>query len=359
MKTKLLHTDFQWNENSFTSEQEFMDFVDVRYPELTDFIGEWFGENGIIHIQTSGSTGTPKTIGLKRAHMINSARSTGEYFDLPNKSRALLCLPVAYIAGRMMLVRAMVLGWHLDVIPAESQPKIQLENHYDFSAMVPLQLHNSIDQIANIKTLIVGGGKVSNSLLTKIRAVSTSVFATYGMTETITHVAVSPLNKAAGLNDFDLNYHALANITFSVDKRDCLVIAASQISDELIITNDVVALHSATSFEWLARFDHAINSGGLKFFPEQIEKKLEDLLESSFFVSGLRDEVLGEKIVLFVEGFKNDSLLLKLKEYQKKYPEKLSNKEIPRDIYFIKSFQRTETNKINRKATLKLYFGLS
>ncbi len=357
MKTKLLHTDFQWNANSFTSEQEFIDFVDVKCPELTDFIREWFGESGIIYIKTSGSTGTPKTIGLKREHMINSARSTGEYFDLPNKSKALLCLPLAYIAGRMMLVRAMVLGWHLDVIPAESQPKIKLQNHYDFAAMVPLQLHNSIEQIANIKTLIVGGGKVSNSLLTKIRAVGTSVFATYGMTETITHVAVSPLNKAAGLNDLEPNYHALPNITFSVDERDCLVIAANHVSDELIITNDVVALHSAITFEWLARFDHVINSGGLKFFPEQIEKKLEALVENSFFIAGLRDEVLGERIVLFVEGDKNDRLLLKLKEYQKKYPEKLSNKEIPRDIYFIKSFQRTETNKINRKATLKLYFG--
>ncbi len=359
MKTSLLHNDFQWNASSFTSERELIDFVDVSHPELSDFIREWFGESGIIYIKTSGSTGLPKLIGLKRSHMINSARSAGEYFDLPNRSRALLCLPLTYVAGRMMLVRAMVLGWHLDVISAESEPNLNPEKQYDFSAMVPLQLYNSIKRITNIKTLIVGGGKVSSALLEKVKAVDTRIFATYGMTETITHIAVSPLNKAAGLNGNDLSYQALANVTFSIDNRQCLVIEAKHVSDEIIITNDVVTLFSKTSFEWLARFDNVINSGGLKFFPEQIEKKLEALVEKPFFISGLKDKALGERMVLFVEGDKIQSLLINLKEYQKKYPERLSKKEIPREIYFVKSFQRTETNKINRKATLKSYFDAS
>ena len=355
MKTKQLHSDFTWNGRSFESEQTYKDFIDLHYPELSQFIEEWFGELGIIHMKTSGSTGKPKQIGLKRAHMIKSAQTTASYFNLSSGSRALLCLPLGYIAGRMMLVRAMVMGWHLDVVTPGSKPEISNQVHYDFAAMVPLQLHNSLDSIKHIKTLIVGGGLVSNSLIKKIETLPSRIFATYGMTETITHIAVSPLNLAAGGKESDLVYQALPNVSFSLGDRACLVINADDVSDEIIVTNDVVALHSDTSFTWLARYDHVINSGGLKFFPEQIEKKLETLVEDSFFITGLSDEVLGERIVMFVEGQKNAELLDDFKTYQKKYPEKLSKKEIPRDIYFLKSFQRTETDKINRNTTVKLY----
>jgi len=255
------------------------------------------------------------------------------------------------------LVRAMVMGWDLDMIDPSSKPEISQDKLYDFSAMVPLQLHNSIDKIANIKKLIVGGGNVAESLNQKLQALDTEVFETYGMTETITHVAVRPLNKAAGLSDTESGFMALPNVFFSQDQRDCLMIEAKKVSDDIIKTNDVVDLKSKIRFEWLARFDHVINTGGLKFFPEQIEKKLEALVEDSFFITGLRDEVLGERIVLFVEGQQNEGLRDKLKAYQKKYPKKLSKNEIPRDIYFVKSFQRTETDKIDRNTTVKLYLS--
>ncbi len=356
MKTDVLHNDFQWNGVSFDSEQNLIDFVDIEYPELSDFIRQWFGDAGIVYCKTSGSTGSPKNIGLKREHMINSAKSTADYFNLTSGSRALLCLPLGYIAGRMMLIRAMVLGWHLDVIAPGSKPKIRAQIQYDFSAMVPLQLYNSLDQISNIKTLIVGGGKVSNSILEKINTLPSRIFATYGMTETITHIAVSALNRAAGKIIPKTLFKALPKVTFSIDNRDCLVIKAPHVSDNIIVTNDVVVLISETSFEWLARFDHVINSGGLKIFPEQIEKKLETVLEDSFFISGMKDEVLGEKLVMFVEGLENDQLFNELKAYQKEYPEKISKNELPREIYFMKRFQRTETNKINRSATLKLQY---
>ena len=357
MKTNLLHSDFRLNGKAFDTVKVFKRFIDSNYPELVHFIEEWFGVEGIIHFKTSGSTGTPKRIGLKRSHMINSAKATASYFNLPSESRALLCLPLGYIAGRMMLVRAMVMGWHLEIINPDSRPEISSQNYYDFAAMVPLQLHNSLDTIQNVKTLIVGGGIVSNSLLSKIEALPSRIFATYGMTETITHVALSPLNLAAGQKGSGLLYEALPQVEFSVDCRGCLLINARQVTDETIVTNDVVNLHSQTSFKWLARYDHVINSGGLKFFPEQIEKKLEALVEDAFFIAGLSDDVLGERIVMFVEGQQNHGLLDSLKAYQKKYPEKLSKNEIPRDIYFLKSFQRTETDKILRDTTLKLYLS--
>ncbi len=198
MKAKLWHKDFMWNGHSFTKDHDMIEFVEEYYPELTAFIHEWFGASGKLHMKTSGSTGKPKIITLQREHMINSARATATFFDLGAGSRALLCLPLGYIAGRMMLVRSMIMGWQLDTIVASSTPDIPKQKIYDFAAMVPLQLYNSSDLIGKIKILIVGGGKVSDTILDRISGLKTKIYATYGMTETITHIALSPLNKAAG-----------------------------------------------------------------------------------------------------------------------------------------------------------------
>ena len=153
MKPEFWHKDFKWNGISFASTSEIIDFVDKNFPELSTFIHEWFSKEGQIAIKTSGSTGIPKTIGLKREHMVNSAQATGSYFSLSNTSKVLLCLPLGYIAGRMMLVRAMVMGWHLDMISPSASPDIPENVLYDFSAMVPLQVTNSIDQLNAFKRL--------------------------------------------------------------------------------------------------------------------------------------------------------------------------------------------------------------
>ncbi len=356
MNTKFLHKDFLWNGNSFESANDLIDFVNSANPELSDFMRQWFGKEGLIHIKTSGSTGSPKIIALRREHMIHSAEATARYFNLSNKSRALLCLPLNYIAGRMMLVRAMVLGWDLDVIEPSSQPDIPLNKRYDFSAMVPLQLHRSLANISAIGALIVGGGMVSDLLKGKLQGMRTKIYETYGMTETITHVAVRPLNKAAGQSATDSCFLALPDVCFSIDQRNCLIIDASKVCEELIVTNDVVDLHSKTSFRWLARYDHVINSGGLKLFPELIEKKIASLIDRPFFITGIQDEALGEKLVLMVEGKEQEGLMDVIKGFQNKYPDKISSKEIPRDIYFVPNFQRTASNKLNRIETFKSFF---
>ena len=348
-----MHKEFKWNGVSFETAEEFIVFVDENFPELETFIREWFGENGKIHTMTSGSTGPPKTIELDRSHMINSARATGKYFDLGPRSKALLCLPLGFIAGRMMLVRAMVLGWQLDSIEPTSEPLIPENKAYDFSAMVPMQLFHVWNKLENIRTLIVGGGAVPASLLKKIQGVKTKIFATYGMTETITHVALRPLNEAAGFSEKNDVFTALPGVRCEVDQRQCLLIHAPGISYEKIITNDLVTLFSDKTFQWIARADHVINSGGVKLVPELIEKKFENLIPNDFFVHGIQDKELGQKLVLIVQSDQPYEVLERFQNFQKLNKAVISKFEVPRKVFFTKKFVKTETGKINRKATFR------
>lgn len=341
------HCAFKLQGKSFNSKEELIDFSKEISSEVTGFLMEWFNKESFVELKTSGSTGNPKIIQLQKKHMVNSAKATGDYFNLPEKTTALLCMSPNYIAGKMMLLRALSLGWHLDIVEPTSNPLKNLEKQYDFSAMVPLQLYNSLADIHKIRKLIVGGGTVSNELLNKIQEVKTAIFATYGMTETITHIAVKKLNIiSSGVESY---YKTLPNIRISLDNRGCLIIDAPKISEEKVITNDLVELISEKEFKWLGRFDTIINSGGIKLIPEQIEEKLSAIIKNRFFVAGKRDKILGEKLILIFEGIKNDDVLNKVQ-----YLSTLSKYETPKEIYFLEKFMETQTRKIDRTKTLRL-----
>ncbi|MCP4884886.1 MAG: AMP-binding protein [Flavobacteriales bacterium] len=354
MKANFWHKDFVWDGTSFSSDQDIIVFVEKNYPELNVFFKEWLSDSGKILIKTSGSTGVPKKIALSREHMINSARATAKFFNLEAGSKVLLCLPLGFIAGRMMLVRSMVMGWQLDVIESSSKLMIPKNITYDFSAMVPLQLYNSLDELKKIKTLIVGGGEVSEAIVNQIDSLKTKIYATYGMTETITHIALSPLNKAAGRKGSETVFEALPGISLSADNRQCLVIDAPHISSDIVVTNDIVALEPEDSFKWLGRNDNVINSGGIKLIPELIESRYKKLIEHDYFVVGIPDHRLGEKLVLLIEGKETALMLGKIDEFHKNLNDAIPKYEIPKEIFFINTFIRTQTGKINRSQSLQL-----
>jgi O-succinylbenzoic acid--CoA ligase len=176
-------------------------------------------------------------IEIKKEFMINSAKATGGFFDLNENTTALMCLNPEYIAGKMMLVRALVLGWELDIVSPSSNPLKNIEKVYDFSAMVPFQVFNSIDNLHKIKKLIVGGGVVSKDLESKLKSLKTEVFATYGMTETVTHIAIKKINSVSSKSE---DYVLLENVRITKDNRNCLVIDAPKFSDCVVVTNDIV-----------------------------------------------------------------------------------------------------------------------
>lgn len=319
-------------------EGEFYDKV------LGEFLLNWTDSNDFVDVKTSGSTGIPKKIKLSKQAMVRSAIKTGDFFKLGPGDRALHCLPTNFIAGKMMLVRAIILGLELDIIEPASHPLIDYDKTYHFCAMVPLQLSKVAHDIENIKTLIVGGAPVTEKLKKEIKDIPTKVYETYGMTETITHIAVRPLNhvgkKAGNL------FTTLTDVSVSTDKRGCLVINAPHVSEEAIVTNDMVRLQTDTEFEWLGRIDNVINSGGVKLFPEQIENKLQPFINRRYIVASLPDSELGEKVVLLVEGDKmkiDKSAFNALEKY-----------ETPKDILFVPKFSETFSGKVQRRRTVEL-----
>lgn len=301
-----------------------------------DFILYWFDNNDFIEIQTSGTTGEPKLIQVSKQAMVNSALATAAFFNLEAGIKVLHCLPTQYVAGKMMLVRAFILGWDMDLIAPAINPLARIETAYDFSAMVPLQAQHSLIQLWQVKKLILGGAKVSHWLSQELAEVPSEIYETYGMTETITHIAA----KRIGEEVFTL----LPNVLISEDDRHCLVIDAYRVSPEPVVTNDVVKIIDENQFLWLGRYDNVVNSGGVKLFPEQIEEKLSDKITARFFVKGIPDEKLGEKLILVIEGEPyaiNENIYEVLDKYER-----------PKDVFFAPEFMETGSGKIQRDEIL-------
>lgn len=337
-----IHKDFRLNGKYLNQEELILLANQLIISSETDeqdfgyLILQWFDENDYITLSTSGTTGVPKQIELKKQAVINSAKATGSHFKLQPKNSALLCLPTKYIAGKLMFVRALVLGLHLDVIKPSANPMEQISKCYDFVAMVPLQVMQSIDKLYLIKTLIVGGAKLDQQIKDKISDSTCEVFETYGMTETITHIAAKKITE-----DF---FTILPHASISQDLRGCLVIDAPSVNPITLITNDLVELYGNTQFKWLGRVDNVINSGGVKLFPEQIEDKLANFILHRFFIIGKEDPILGNKLVLVIES---EPYLIPDHVFNV-----LSPFEKPKEIQFVSKFKETSTGKILRKANL-------
>lgn len=308
---------------------------------IGNFLLDWLDDKDYVMVNTSGSTGVPKLIKLNKQTMVNSSVMTGDFFGLQPGNTALHCLPSKYIAGKMMLVRAMILGLELDMVSPTTMPAYDHFIHYDFCAMVPLQLKNSLHRLDNIDKVIVGGARVSKSLLEALQDVNATIYETYGMTETVSHIAIKQLNHTSNKQ---AHFKLLPNISVETDDRSCLVIEAKALADDKVITNDMVNMISKTEFDIIGRFDNMINSGGVKMFPEQIEAKLQDLIQASFFITSEDHDDLGQRVVLVLESDTNQ-LDTSIFECLDKY-------EVPKVIYNISKFLKTETGKLQRKQTL-------
>ena len=310
---------------------------DAYEQSIGEFFLDWFDKKDYIEMTTSGTTGLPKLVRLKKQAMIQSALATGDFFGLEPGDKALLCLPTQFIAGKMMLVRSLILGLELDVVSPSLHPLQFNTTTYDFVAMVPLQVQNSIDGLSKVRKLIIGGAKLDSTLEEKLLPLKTEIYETYGMTETITHIAAKRLGDSV--------FSILPNVKISQDDRQCLVIHVATISDEPIVTNDLVELVNEQQFKFLGRIDNVINSGGVKLIPEQIEAKLTGKIANRFFVTGLPDTTLGEKLVLVIEGEKQ--------EFAPDFFDVLGKYEKPKEIVFVSKFKENENGKLLRKPTLQ------
>lgn len=318
---------------------------DPIWLEVNEFIKDWLNPEDSVKIMTSGSTGKPQKFMVKKKHMLNSALSTADCFGLKEGDSALLCLPVEFIAGKMMIVRSLVIGLDLTIVSPASDPLSEIDGLIDFAALVPLQLRRCLENgtVKKVRKIIVGGGRMEPDLEELTQNINTSVFETYGLTETLTHAAYRAVNGGRRADYFT----ALKDVQFSLDKRGCLIIHAAHLNPDPVLTNDLVELINEKQFRWLGRADNLINTGGIKIIPEKVEEKLSGKLESRrYFIGSRQDKVLGEKIILVIEG---PAYTITSKSW-----EKLARFEIPKEVIFLKEFKLTESGKIRRLETLNL-----
>ncbi len=320
------------------------------------FCQAWLAGQKEFVLPTSGSTGAPKQITLQRTQMEVSAKMTIAALQLQAGETSLVCLDTQYIAGKMMLVRSLIAEMNIIVVEPSANPFDKIKKQQiDFVALVPYQLEtaleNSIGKLNQVRCAIVGGAAINYSLK-EIKKTDCSIFATYGMTETISHIALQKLN-GDDRQDF---FEAMPNIHLRVDDRGCLCIKATHLGEE-IITNDLVELIELKKFRWLGRIDNVINSGGVKIIPERVEMVFEKimhqfLLTNRFFVFGAPHEKLGQQVQIVFEG----------NVFEESVQEKivveagllLTKYELPKKNLFLSSFQETANGKIDRGTTVAL-----
>ncbi len=328
--------------------KDHLDHRDDWIADIASALEDWYDDKDYISVQTSGSTGTPKLIKNSKVSMIRSAEKTAKFLGLTNGQTALNVLPANFIAGRMMIYRALVSGLDLTCI----EPKLDLSgsilvlaSRFDFCAMTPLQLSSTLSQseeaISTINQLIIGGAPISASLQTRISRLETKCYATYGMTETITHVAMKALNHPAA----EEQYQAIEGVRFDT-KDGCLVIHADHLDEPQLTTRDIVDLVDDQSFIWKGRADYIINRGGVKLQPELIESQLAPFLLPQFFIGKRSADHVGEEPILVIEGSESeqediDNLLDRLPKLWR-----------PAQVYYTSELIKTDSGKIIRDISL-------
>jgi len=275
---------------------------------LDEFLEEWNNPSPYVHVQTSGSTGAPKPMLVEKQRMLNSARITCDFLGLREGDTALLCMSLDYIAGKMMVVRSIERGLKLISVEPSGHPLATVHSPLSFAAMVPMQVYNTLqvaeecERLKQIRHLIIGGGAIDDALAAALKTFPNHVWSTYGMTETLSHIALCRLNGP----ETSEWYTPFPSVKVSLNEDSCLVIDAPLVCPSRLVTNDIAELSSGTvpnmKFRILGRKDNVICSGGIKIQIETVERQLRPHLQAPFLITKRPDAKFGEVVVLLTEG---------------------------------------------------------
>lgn len=312
--------------------------------DLYFFLEKWFDASPVIIVHTSGSTGTPKELVVRKDRMMQSARLTCEFLNLQAGDTALLCMNLRYIGAMMVVVRSLVAGLNLIVRPASGHPLSDIEEPLRFAAMVPLQVYNTLRvpeekaRLEQTDILIIGGGAVDDSLEAEMSALPTAVYSTYGMTETLSHIALRRLNGDTASK----HYYPFPSVELSLSAESTLVVKAPLICGEVLQTNDIACIYPDGSFTIAGRKDNVINSGGIKIQAEEMEKRLRPFIPVPFVVTSVPDPRLGQALTLLIAG------QVDVRELESKLQTVLDAYHRPRHIFMTESIPQTENGKTDR-----------
>ncbi|WP_234997972.1 AMP-binding protein [Parabacteroides sp. Marseille-P3160] len=320
--------------------------------ELGEFLQDWFSASPFLSVQTSGSTGAPKVLQVEKERMRQSARMTCAFLRLRPKDSALLCMPLRYIAAKMMVVRALVAGLDLYPVVPSGHPLRSISRPFHLAALVPLQVFNSLQneperkRLSAIHVLLIGGGVIDPQVEVGLRSFPNAVYSTYGMTETLSHIALRRVNGT----EASPYYTPFDSVMLSLSEEGTLCIEAPLVHQGRLVTHDIAELLPDGRFRILGRKDNVINSGGIKIQIEEMERLLAPLLPPPFAVTSLPDVRFGEIVVLVTERPVADRLALE---------QALPPYHIPRKYVRVEKIPLTETGKISRSQLKELVLRLS
>lgn len=338
------------------------------YQSVISFL-EDFRTNPQIIVKTSGSTGTPKEIIIKKEQIIASVHQTAAAFNLTSEDIAFCSLPVDYIAGKLMLLRAEILGLDVILIEPSSNPfqnfnaetiEYFLKRSGKFLfAFVPYQLNTivndakSVELLKTAKVTLSGGAPLNSLLEQQLTELNSPIYETYGMTETVTHVAIRKISGTFRSQD----YYFLTGVEHRVSQYNTLSIKGLVTNNEWVHTNDIIEYTGENTFRMIGRADNVINSAGVKLHPELIEQNIQQVfsregISNKFFCFGIPDKKLGQSLVLFVES---KARTTHVSTIQKLLKDRLSKYEVPKEIILVENFVYTSSNKLNRNQTAQQY----
>ena len=323
---------------------------------LEEFLSEWNNDSPFVRVQTSGSTGVPKPMLAEKRRMLASARITNDFLGLHEGDTALLCMSLDYIAGKMMVVRSMERGLKLLTVEPSGHPlnHSQLATddcQIDFAAMVPLQVYNTLQvpeerkRLLQIRHLIIGGGAIDEALGAELKNFPYAVWSTYGMTETLSHIA---LRRLSGPEASDW-YIPFPSVKVSLSEDGCLVIDAPEVCLERLVTNDIAEI-SPQGFRILGRKDNVICSGGIKIQIEEVERHLRPFLRAPYLMSKRPDPKFGEVAVLLTEDSVDEARQICERILPKYY--------LPRHYLHVDRIPLTETGKPARQQAARIAQGV-
>ncbi|WP_027450135.1 AMP-binding protein [Xylanibacter brevis] len=314
--------------------------------DLEEFLEEWHNSSPTVLVHTSGSTGQPKPMWVEKKRMEASARITCDFLGLKPGDTALLCMSLDYIAGKMMVVRAQTCGLRLVAEKPTGCPS--WNGKIDFAAMVPMQVYNLLKteegrkRLRSVRHLIIGGGAIDDALAQELKTFPHAVWSTYGMTETLSHIALRRLNGA----DASEWYTPLEGVGIAQTGEGCLAIDAPAVHEGTLVTNDIVELRGS-QFRILGRKDNVVCSGGIKIQIEEVERLLRPHLGAAFVVTKRKDEKFGEALVLLTEDTQLDAQRSVCQQVLPKYWQ-------PRYYQYVEQIPMTETGKPARKEAERL-----
>lgn len=322
------------------------------------FIRNWMTNTEKFNFQSSGSTGAPKMLDISRKQILASVELTKKHLQLKQGEKALVCLSPEYVATKMMVARCLALDLDIVLVEPSANPldQVNINTKIDFASFVPMQVQKILDsahsaRFPKIRNVLIGGAGVHNSLINRLKNFNNNIYHTYGMTETVSHIALRKLDKNSHTNHFK----CLSEVRIRSDENNCLVVCGPMTDHKEIFTKDLVEIRNQNEFIWKGRMDNLVNSGGVKIIPELVEEQLISIfsklnISNDFFLAGIEDPLLGQKLVLLIEGGHTDKTLDSLNENMRKF---LPKYHTPKEVIFKNKFIRTASGKVRRKETLK------